>query len=64
MPMPRIARADGLSCARTAYFCSPVTSTWATPLIVDNLCASEVSAYSFTFDNGSVGELTIKYTMG
>ena len=60
MPMPRLANADGSSCTRTAYFCSPVTNTCATPLIVDNLCANAVSAYSFTRDSGNVGELTIK----
>ena len=32
--------------------------------MVESLWASEVSAYSFTFDSGKVGELTIKYTMG
>src|SRR6266571_5279328 len=35
IPIPRIASAEGSSCARTAYFCSPVTSTCATPLIVE-----------------------------
>ena len=35
MPMPRVVRARGSSCTRTAYFCEPNTCTWATPAIVE-----------------------------
>ena len=41
---------------RTAYFCEPKTSTWATPLIVEMRCASCVSAYSLTSGSGRVGD--------
>ena len=42
---------------RTEYFCEPYTLTSATPSIIDRRCASKVSAYSSTFDNGMVCEV-------
>ena len=60
MPMPREASAFGSSCTCTAYFCEPMTCTWATPLIVDMRCASSVCAYSSTVDIGSVFEVSAR----
>jgi hypothetical protein len=44
----------GSSRTRTAYFCDPYTSTWATPLSIEIRCAMSVSAYSSTVESGSV----------
>ena len=54
--MPRAASARGSTWTRTAYFCEPITCTWATPSTVEIRCASMVSAHSFTSESGSVAE--------
>src|SRR3990170_7239599 len=64
MPTPLEASAPGSSCTLTAYFCAPKTCTWATPLIMDTLWAMSVSAYSFTWESGRVGELRARYKTG
>src|SRR3990170_5891536 len=45
---------------RTAYFCEPKTSTWATPLTIEIRCARIVSAYSSTVESGRVSEVRAK----
>ena len=43
---------------RTAYACEPLTVTWATPLTMEMRWATRFSAYSSTFDKGSVAEVS------
>ena len=64
MPMPRLARARGSNCTRTAYFCEPKTCTWATPLTIEMRCAISVSPYSSSVHNGSVAEVRPRYMIG
>ncbi len=45
---------------RTANFCAPKTDTWATPFTIEICCPRMVSAYSFTWDSGSVAELSVR----
>src|SRR5215831_8960294 len=64
MPMPRDTRACGSTWIRTAYFCDPYTCTCATPSTVEMCWARNVSAYSSSADNDSVGELTAMKRIG
>src|SRR3989338_10510414 len=57
MPIWRAASREGSSWMRTAYFCEPKTSTWATPLTIEMRWARTLWAYSSTVERGSVGEL-------
>ena len=57
MPTPRLASASGSSCTRTAYFCAPLTWTWATPLTIEMRWAMRVSAYSSSVHGGTVVEV-------
>ncbi len=50
----------GSTWTRTAYFCEPYTSTWATPLTVDSRWAIRVSAYSDTVDLRKVSEVSAR----
>src|SRR6202040_3758592 len=61
---PRAAAATGSTWTRTANFCAPYTSTWATPGSWDICCASVVSPYSSTCDSGRVGEIRLMYMIG
>ena len=63
-PIPRDASRLGSSCARTAYFCAPMTLTCATPVIMEMRCEIIVSAYSSTTESGSVGELSVSIRTG
>src|SRR5207302_1141486 len=45
-------------------FLRPVHQTWATPLSWEICCASVISPYSSTTDNGSVGEIKLMYMIG
>jgi hypothetical protein len=54
MPICLAAIWFGSNCTRTAYFCEPMTSTWATPLIIEMRWAKMVCANSSTADKGSV----------
>src|SRR5262245_29531192 len=62
--MLRAAAATGSTCTRTANFCAPNTSTWATPGICEICCASVISPYSSTTDKGKVGETRLIYMIG
>ena len=56
MPIDRAASSRGSTSIRTAYFCEPNTSTWATPDSIDSRCAIVCCAYSSIIDNGSVAD--------
>ena len=56
MPIRRAASRSGSTCTRTARFCWPNTTTWATPWTIDSRWARTVSAYSFTSYSGSVSD--------
>src|SRR5262249_27190382 len=62
--MLRAAAATGSTCTRTANFCAPNTSTWATPGICEICCASVISPNSSTTDKGKVGETRLIYMIG
>src|SRR6185369_15785423 len=64
MPMPRLARARGSSCTRTAYFCEPKMLTCDTPLKVASRGEITVSAYSLITDSGKLGELSAMNRIG
>ena len=64
MPMPLDARARGSTSIRTAYFCEPITFTWATPLIIDRRCAMVDCAYSSSVDSGSVSDSSTRIVTG
>ena len=64
MPTPRLASASGSSRTRTAYFCAPLTWTWATPLTIEMRWAMSVSAYSSTVESLTVGELRARNRIG
>ena len=64
MPIWRAASWVGSTSTRTAYFCAPKTLHPATPLTIDRRWASTVSAYSSTFDSGSVSELSVRKSTG
>ena len=63
-PICCAASLSGSTCTRTAYLAAPHTFTWATPLTCEMRCAIVVSAYSFSFDSGSVGELSASIRIG
>src|SRR5258705_5223030 len=60
----RAAAATGSTCTRTANFCAPNTSTWAIPGSCEICCASVISPYSSTTDNGKVAETKLIYMTG
>ncbi len=60
----RAAAATGSTCTRTANFCAPNTSTWAIPGSCEICCASVISPYSSTTDNGKVAETRLIYMTG
>jgi hypothetical protein len=62
--MLRAAAATGSTCTRTANFCAPNTSTWATPRSCEICCASVISPNSLTADRGRVGETKLIYMIG
>src|SRR6187200_1997465 len=64
MPIPLAARARGSTSIRTAYFCEPITLTWATPLIIDSRCAMVDCAYSSSVDNGNVSDSSTRIETG
>ncbi len=64
MPMPRLARARGSTCARAAYFCVPSTLTCATPVIVLSRWATTCCTSSSSAESGIVFERKLRYMMG
>src|SRR5438128_789656 len=62
--MLRAAAATGSTCTRTANFCAPNTSTWATPRSCEICCASVISPNSLTADRGRVGDTKLIYMIG
>jgi hypothetical protein len=54
IPIRRAVSCWGSSWIRTAYFCDPNTSTWATPATVERRWDRKVSAYSFSSGSGRV----------
>src|SRR5690349_3972211 len=63
-PIPRLARRSGFTFTRTAYFCAPMTFTWATPGIMERRWAIVVSAYSSTLFMGRVLEVRVRKKIG
>src|SRR5262245_2890465 len=61
---PRAESARGSSWMRTAYFCAPNTETWATPATIEIRWARAFSAYSSSWESGSIGEVSARNRPG